>query len=267
MEFLKKHYEKMVLCVVLLGLAGAVLWSKSASDAVQVSITVPVLGPPPKTPPPPPLDLTNDQLALAQITNPPPVVLSGEHNLFNPVTWKRKANGDLLKIIKTGAAAVMVTNITPLYMIISYENTIDGPIYVMGLQRDVDVRNPGKTKTKNVYLRKDENQTKKGVPFIIRGIKGADGDPSEINLEITETGDTSVWVSKDHPYQLVTSHLADLRYDPEALTLSKKKVNDMIELDNDPYIIVAITNDAVSLKSSRTTQVKEIKWTKPPKGD
>jgi len=264
MEFLKKHYEKMVLCVVLLGLAGAVLWSKSATDAVQVSVTVPALGPPPKSPPPPPLDLTNDQLALAQITNPPPVVLSGEHNLFNPVTWKRKYTGDLLKIIKTGADALIVTNISPRYLVISYENPIEGSLYVMGLQQDVDLQHPS-NKVKKEYLKKDEK--KKGVPFVIRGIKGAENDPSEINLELTETGDTNVWVSTNHPYEMVENYLADLKYDPEALVLLKKKVKDEIELDNEPYIILAITNDAVSVQSRKTTKVTEIKWTKSPKGD
>jgi hypothetical protein len=261
MDFLKKHYEKLILCVVLLGLAGAVLWMKSATNIIVPGISAAA---PPRTPPPPPLDLTNDQEALAQITNPPPVVLSGDHNLFNPVTWKRKPNGDLLKVIKTGPDALAVTKITPLYMIITYEGPMEGLLYVMGLQREIDLQHAS-NKIKKEYLRKDEK--KKGLPFIVRGTKGAENDPSEINLEMAESGDTNVWVSKDKPYKQVESYLADLRYDPETLTLTKKKVKDEIELDNEPYIIVEITNDAVRIQSRRTTKVTEIKWTKSPKGD
>jgi hypothetical protein len=40
----------------------------------------------------------------------------------------------------------------------------------------------------------------------------------------------------------------------------RKKVNDAINLDNEGYIIVEITNDAVRVKSRRTTKVTEIKW-------
>ena len=35
MEFLKKHYEKIILCVVLLGLAAAAIWMRMAIDKVQ----------------------------------------------------------------------------------------------------------------------------------------------------------------------------------------------------------------------------------------
>jgi hypothetical protein len=265
MEFLKKHYEKIVLCVVLLGLAGAVLWMQSATQKVKDQVGGPVGGPPPKTAPPPPLDLTTDMLALAQITNPPSVVLSGEHNLFNPVTWKRKDNGELLKIIKTGPDALIVTNIVPLYTIVSYIRPVEGPTYVMGIQREVDLRQPN-TKTKTVFASMD--QKTKSWPFIVRGTKGAANDPSEINLEIPETGDTNVWVSTNHPYQQEESCWADLKYGPEPqLDLRKKRVKDEIKLDNEPYIIVEITNDAVRVQSRRTTKVTEIRWTKSPKGD
>jgi hypothetical protein len=262
MEFLKKHYEKMVLCVVLLGLAAAVLWSKSASEKVKEQAVGPVTGPPPRTTPPPPLDLSNEQQALAQLTNPPPVVLSGDHNTFNPVTWKRKANGDLIKIIKTGPDALMVTNIVPLYTIISYIRPNEGPIYVMGIQSNADLSQPN-THPKTVYPRKDEKN--KSWPFIVRGTKGAEADPSEINLEIIDTGNTDVWVSTNNPYRQVSSHWADLKYDPEPqLDLRKKKVKDELTLDNEPYIIVEITNDAVRVQSRRTTKVTEIKWNKSP---
>jgi hypothetical protein len=261
MEFLKKHYEKMVLCVVLLGLATAVLLMKSAREEVAMTVKTPPAGPPPVLAPPTPLDLTNGQQALAQITNPPSVVWSGAHNLFNPVTWKRKSNGDLLKIIKTGPDALIVTNITPLYMVITYSNAMDGPLYVMGLQEEVDLQHPSKG-TLREFLSKD--QKKKGVPFIVRGTKGAETEPSELNLELIDTGETNIWVSTNTPFQRVESYVADLKYDPESLSLRKQKVKDELTLDNEPYIIVAITNDAVRVQSRRTTQVTEIKWIKSP---
>lgn len=265
MEFLKKHYEKMVLCLVLLGLAGAVLWMKAVTEKVKASLDGAAVGPPPRTAPPQPLDLSAYQLALAQMTNPPAVVLSGAHNLFNPVTWKRKANGDLLKIIKTGPDALMVTNIVPLYTVISYVNPIDGPIYVMGIQSNVDLTQGIPRAAKHVYPKLDEVSKNNAWPFVIRGFRGDATNPTELNLEITATGDTNVWVSTNQPYKLVESYYADLRYDPDpSLSLLKKRVKDDINLDNEPYTIVRITNDAVTVQSKRITKMTALKWVKAP---
>jgi hypothetical protein len=266
MEFLKKHYEKIVLCVVLLGLAGAVLWMQSALEKVRSEFPDTNAGPPPKTAPPAPVDLSAEQQALAQITNPPTVVLSGAHNLFNPVTWKRKANGDLIKIIKSGPDALIVTNIIPLYTIIAYDHPSPGsPVYVMSIETNVDLRQPGVRKHTE-YAKKDEKA--KNRLYIVRGIKGAEDDPSEINLEIIETGETNVWVSTNTPYKRAGSYLADLKYDPDpTLSLHKKRVNDEFSLDNEPYKIVEITNDAVRVQARRTTKVTAIKWTPSRNGD
>jgi hypothetical protein len=260
MEFLKKHYEKIVLCVVLLGLAAAVLWMKSAVVQVRDELPAIVIGPPPKTAPPKPLDLTVYQEALAQITNPPAVVLSGAHNLFNPVTWKRKPNGDLMKFIKTGPDALIVTNIIPLYTIIAYDHpSLGGPVYVMMVETNVDLQKPNPHKHTE-HVRKDEKR--KTSLYIVRGIKGAEDDPSEINLEIIRTGETNVWVTTNSPYKRADSYLADLKYDPDpTLSLLRKKVNDEFNLDGEPYKIVEITNDAVRVQNRKTTKVTEIKWT------
>src|SRR5208282_4726456 len=80
MQFLKRHYEKIVLCLVLLGLAGTAAWIKiEIAQVSQGSEAAPSRAR--KSAPLLPIDLSADQLALAQITNPPPVILSGSHNL------------------------------------------------------------------------------------------------------------------------------------------------------------------------------------------
>jgi hypothetical protein len=255
MEFLKRHYEKIVLCLVLLGLAGAAIWMKTKMDNVSTSAPPPPR-PPGRITPPAPINLVTDELALAQITNPPPVVLNGDHNLFNPVTWKRLPNGEIKKFIKTGADALSVTGITPLYTIISYDHPSgNGPIYIMTTAQHVDLRHPGRKASE--FAKKDE-KPKSGL-YTIRGIKGAPEDPTELELEIPETGET-VTVSTNKPYQRVDSCIADLKYDPDpGLPLRKQSVNDTIKLDADIYKIVEITNNAVRVQSARTTKVTEVK--------
>ncbi len=184
-------------------------------------------GPPPKSAPPVPIDLSTNQMALAQITNPPPVILSGEHNLFNPVAWKRKPNGELSKILKTGPDALSILNITALYTIVAYDHPSgNGAIYVMTFQTNVDLLRPGH---KTPEFAKKDVKPKSGL-YIIRGIKGAAEDPTELDLEIPDTGET-VSVSKDNPYKHVDSYMADMKYDPESKNFSEKHVNDTITLD------------------------------------
>jgi hypothetical protein len=255
MQFLKKHYEKIILCVVLLGLAAASIWMGEILKKLQEEVNQPVSGGAHKTKPPVPLDLTADLLALAQVTNPPPVVLSGEHNLFNPVTWRRKANGELLKILKTGPDALSITNITPLYTVIAYDHPSgNGPVYVMSVQVH-SARRPLE------YAKMDE-KTKSGL-YIIRGIKGAVDDPTDLQLEVLETQET-VWITKDNPYKRVDGYLADMKYDPESRSLLKERVNETFTLDNEQYKIVEITNNAVRVESIKNTKITTIKWNGNP---
>jgi hypothetical protein len=255
MQFLKRHYEKIILCLVLLGLAGAAVWIKMEIAHVSEGIEAPPSAPR-KSAPPVPMDLRDDQLALAQITNPPPVVLSGEHNLFNPVTWKRNTNGELLKILKSGPDALSITNITPLYTIIAFDHAVgSGGVYVMTSQMQVNL---GHTARKTTEFAKQDEKVKSGL-YIIRGIKGAVDDPSELTLEIPQTGET-VTVTTNKPYQHVDSYIADLRYEPDLKTMPKTHVDSVITLDGELYKVIEINSNAVRVQANRTTKVTQIKW-------
>jgi hypothetical protein len=253
-QFLKKHYEKIILCVVLLGLAAAAVWMGAVISALKEEVD--------QAPTAPrngkalvPLDLTADQLALAQVTNPPPVVLSGEHNLFNPVTWKRKSSGELLKILYTGPDALVITSISPLYTTIAYDHpTGSANIYVF----DVST-NSGRKMIEHPAV---GAKTRSGL-YIIRGIKGAAEDPTDLQLEIAETQET-VWITKSNPYKRVDGYIADLSYPPESRKLPKVHVNDIITLDNEQYKVVEITNNAVTVQAIKNTKMTTVKMNGSP---
>jgi hypothetical protein len=62
-------------------------------------------------------------------------------------------------------------------------------------------------------------------------------------------------VSTNTPYKRVDSYIADLKYDPDPqVPLHKRRVGDEFKLDNDPYKIVEITNNAVRVQSERIYQ-------------
>jgi hypothetical protein len=254
MEFLKRHYEKMVLVVVLLGLAAAGVWMGMAIKDAQEKLQPPMPAPG-RTAPPLPIDLSTDQVALAQITNTPQVVLSGDHNLFNPVTWKRKSSGELMKIVKIGPDALTITTITPLYTIIGYDHPSgNGAIYVMTVQQHCDLAHPNRKATEYAEV----NEKMKSGLYIIRGIKGAPEDPTDLELEIPES-DGNVWISKDKPYKRVDSYTVDMKYDPQSQTYLKRHVGDQINLDGEDYKIIEITDNTVRVESNRT-KVTEVKW-------
>ena len=251
LQFLKKHYEKIILCVVLLGLAAAAVWMGAVITKLKGEVSQP-LSPPRKGKALAALDLSNDLLALAQVTNPPPVVLSGDHNLFNPVTWKRKPNGELLKIHRTGPDALTINNISPLYTVINYDHsTGTAGIYSFTIQT-----NSGPKKRENPKI----NEKQKSGLYIVRGIKGATPeDPTELELEL-QPSQQLVWISKGNPYKRVDGYIVDMGYAPESRNLTKQRVNDIITLDNEQYKIVEITNNAVRVQAIKSTKVTTVTW-------
>jgi len=254
LQFLKKHYEKIILCVVLLGLAAAAVWMGAKITAVKAEMNQPVSEIPSRAKPLVPLDLSADLLALAEVTNPPPVVLSGAHNLFNPVTWRR-INGELHKFLKTGPDALSVIKIDPLYTVIAFDHASgNGGVYIMSLQT-----HSGKRTTE--YAEKDA-KPKSGL-YIIRGIKGALNDPTDLQLEIQATQE-NVWISKTNSYKQVDGYTVDIKYDPESLNLLKKRVDDTIKLDDEQYKIVEITNNLIRVQSVSNNKKTTIKWNESP---
>jgi len=257
LEFLKRHYEKIILCVVLICLTGAVVMLPR-----QVEILRPqIVGPPPPPSHPEgmaPLDVGPLVSAIQQLTNPPALVLSGEHNLFNPVVWKRLPNGDLMKVLKTGADALTATNITPLYQRIGLDRPSGEGFFMFTQELS------GKQKTEYAKL----NEKPKSGLYVVRGTNGPPDDLSQfkLQLEILDSGN-KVWITKDRPFERVDGHIVDLRYPPEStLNLSKKHVSDTFTLDGESYKIVAITNDAVTVQQSSTTQQTTIRWNGNPGG-
>lgn len=252
-QFLKRHYEKIILCAVLLGLAAAAIVMGTKITAVKTEITDTTPPAPSHGRPPPSLNMSNDLEALRIVTNPPPVILSGDHNLFNPVTWKRKANGDLLKVLQTGPDALTVSNITPLYTVIAFDHPASGAsgIYVMSVQEH--------SGSKHSEYAKVGEKPKSGL-YIIRGIKGAPDNPDDLILDIPDTGETNVLVSKDAPYKRVDGYTVDLWYGPESHPMPKQKVGDQIMLDNEPYKIIEITNDLIRVEDINNTKVTPVRW-------
>src|SRR3974390_220798 len=117
MDFLKKHYEKLLLGIVLLGLAVAAAFlpikinsERAMLDQKKSELTHP------KVVPLTNLDLTGPEDALKLMATPALINFSEPNKLFNPMPWQKAPDGRLIRADRVGPSALSVTNITPLYL-------------------------------------------------------------------------------------------------------------------------------------------------------
>src|SRR5580704_8252281 len=127
MEFLKKHYEKVVLGVVLLGLVVATAslpFIKAAQDAALKAATERKIAQKPK--PLTNLDLSLGESTLKRLAGPVMLNFAAPNKLFNPMPWQKAADGHLIKVNATniGPFALVVLSNSPLYLKITFDNVI-----------------------------------------------------------------------------------------------------------------------------------------------
>src|ERR1019366_2840560 len=99
MDFLKKNYEKVLLGVVLLGLAvaAAFLPFKIANEKQKLEDMHNALIHP-NVKPLTNLDLTVPDSVLKRLATPTMVDFSPPNRLFNPMPWQKAVDGRLLKV-------------------------------------------------------------------------------------------------------------------------------------------------------------------------
>jgi len=256
MEFLKKHYEKLILSVVLLGLAVAVAMlpmkvnqeKQKEEERKQALIGAPVK-------PYPPVDLTTNKVVLEKVKNPIKFEISGKHNLFNPVPWEKRPNGELVKIKlgnEIGIDAVKVLATHPLQMIVKLDEVSASDTnnikYVVTVIRETD-KTP-----------KNSRALAKGAPSPFGSVKEVVGpaeNPTSIVFRLPNGKE--VPVSKDKPYTEIIGYSADLAYPLTGWTRKDARKDEALpQLGNDTYKIVAIDKDKVifSANSNKKQTIK-----------
>lgn len=247
MEFIKNHYEKVLLSLVLLGLAVTVALLPAKVPGVDTA--TPSGAQKPMTP----LDLRTNETALTNLAKLSEVVFTGSNNLFNPVQWRRKADNSLWKIIsanEVGPGAVRITRTnSPLYFMLSFDG-VNLPNYQIGVTQETN---------KNVNLRakvpRYGSLNEKTEFFKITKIIGAVEAPDALVLEVGDLKEQAT-VSKDKPFKMVVGYTADLAYAPQNMTWREKRMGDSLVFDGDTNNIVEITANEVVLSASsgkRTT--------------
>ena|SRR5438874_5203980 len=249
METLKNHYEKIVLSLVLIGLAAAVWFLYQASATEEESIskwTTEVEHR--KVKPVPPVDLSGNQAILKTAQNPPALVLAGGHNVFNPVKWQRKPDGTVLKIQtgkEVGPEAMVISRMTPLYIIISLDRVAAGG-YFMGLTRENAEKAPFRKKFSKFVTLNSPASTNDF--FTLREVKGSPEDPTELIVELADTKER-VSVAKGKDFKRPAGFEVDLRYPVENKDFKNLRVGSNLTVAGDQYNIVAISENEVVLSA------------------
>lgn len=246
MEFLKNHYEKVILSVVLLGLAVVVAFLPSKMPGADEAL------PAEKGSAMQPVDLSTNEAPIKRLEQLHSVKLSGEHNLFNPVQWRRNKDGSLKKIVaenEIGPGALQILKIYPLYFTISFDGVVP-PKFQIGVTHE-NHKNPRmRGRIPELAAKGEKKEYYKIVDF-----KGPIEEPTEIQLELAD-GNT-VTISKDKPFKAVVGYKADLRYPVDQQQLfSEKRVGDKLVFDGDTNNIVDIESNQVVVSSTSGKRTK-----------
>ena len=261
MQFLKKHYEKLVLSLVLLAVALAAFLLTVQVSSVKENLEKAYLtrsqrkGKSNK-----PVNLTTNQTALDMVAHPIELVLSGpDHNTFNPITFIRGQDGKPVPQTRkngVGPSGLVLVNQNPLLLEIGFTGvagTPDAPRYQFTVRRDYEKKADKRRPTVMSLTENNKNDL-----FVLREVKGAKENPSELVCELLE-GSERFTLTTNKVFSRALGLSADLRYEAEKKDFNGRRVDDVIVLSGVSYKIVAIAKDEVVISSPnqvRTTVKK-----------
>jgi hypothetical protein len=263
MDFLKNHYEKVILGLVLLGVIifAALLPGKisATQEELKEGIKMPSVGP---AKPAKALDTAALDLALQLNAAPPPLKLSGEHNLFNPVRWRRLGPG-LPPEPQTEGGSIdaqhfTVTAIRPLAFAIWFDSVRGSGTsmrYQFMILNEASL-NPSGRRPSPRTLAPAVGQ--KNEIFTIMEIKGPVEDPAEVVIELAADKQlvTLGRAGRERGYQKIAGYEADGTYPPGKRNFTNLRVG-MPVLLGEPWKVIAI--DASSVTIADRIQKRETK--------
>jgi hypothetical protein len=265
-QLCRQHYEKIILSVALLLLAGAVIYlfneSKTQADKIRA---IPTGYEKKKVNPVQPVELSGFLAVLKQADKPPLLDFSEPHNLFNPVQWRiPKGSKDPIKVVSqdlVGAKAMQIVTIRPLHLSVAYGQAVSSgtgaELVVNGyrLYLTNDLARPPTPRIARPYV--SVNVTNKETPFILREVKGSAQEPEEFTAEFKEGGKFSFAPAK--PYFKIIGYEADLRFPNSTNTTGFVRKGGSIDIDGQPHKVVDITPNEVVLSDDLSGKIHSIK--------
>ena len=249
MEFLKKHYEKIVLGVVLAGLVGALVFMPfyiSKDNEAMTGLTSTIINNPSAK------ELTNLDLSMqagvsARLRQTYKLDLETTNRLFNSMDWQKLPDGTLVPVLShIGSQMVVVTNITPLYLIIGLESVVTNEI---GVRYAISVeKQAGKTPSQRRKVQRSAAVGDKANDlFSVVAFKGAAENPDEVSVKLVDTGEV-VPVSHEKSYRRIDAYMADFLYSPEKKVFHAKRLGEKVSFNGIDFLVDAVNQDELILQ-------------------
>jgi len=254
----RQHYEKLILTVALLVLAGACYFLYQARVVEEEKIkAIPGDFKTRKVKPVHAADITGIQAALQHAERPVPVNLSGPHYLFNPVEWRLdRATQTPVKIRSekdVGVQAMQLVGTKPLQLQIVFGSpTTSGAedqLVVLGyLTHSTNETIHPRSTLRKVSTVVNVGETNRQAVFYLREVKGDVRQPTELVGELKEFGGEKFTFAPGRPYTRVLTYEAELRHKPNP---EKKylgiRTNSVVDIEGQNYKVVDITPERVVL--------------------
>jgi hypothetical protein len=246
MQFLKKHYEKIVLGVVLAGLIGGLvfmLFYIGTEKQAMEEMVAGILTKPAK--PLPDLDLSTNSAAMARLQAAYSMDLETQNKVFNPFEWQKTADGRLVRKATNIAQVAVVTNITPLYFVLTLDAVTTnefGARYLVIVERQAAATASKRAKQRRYISVGDKpNDT-----FGLVEVKGAPENPDALVVKLVDNNEV-VTVGRTQPYRRVDGYMADFRYDLEKKVFRGRRVGDRVSFGGVDYTVFDINQNELIL--------------------
>lgn len=244
----KRHWEKVLLALALIGLIGAVVYLNSMKSEENTKIEDYEKGVlRPKVKPFPTVDVNMLGSAVRQATNVSGLNFSPPHHLLNPVKWqKHTTTGARIKNEtgrQLGIEAVQITKNTPLSTVV----TLDAPSGSganMSVTMEANSTNYYRQRLRAfVSTNTTDRLHRTSRAFTLRDFRTATDGSAEADIELTDGTRATVTATK--PFNRIEAYKTDLFYPPENLSLKDRRAGDTLTVAGEDYIIVAISANEV----------------------
>ena len=264
MSFVKKHYEKILLCGVLVGLFAALLYLPIAIGQDKENLKQTIIGIIQKKPKPlEPLDMSQQNAVLDRVSSSYDLDFETTNRLFNPMPWQKTTDGHWIEIrngTEVGPDAVEVAKIVPLYYILRLDsiepaNQFSGARYVVSIENQDAPIAPERRPRKH-WLSVSE----KDAELSLMSATGP-ADSPQLKVQLISSGEQFT-ISKTKSDREVTGYAADLRYPLQNKHWYDQRVGAVINLNGNDYKVVVIDVNEVVL-SAQANQKKTTRKYQP----
>lgn len=257
-QLCRQHYEKLVLVLVLLLLAGAVfvLYGASQDENEKVrEMTKVFIGKSGAAITP--VSLEPFESAIKNVTNRATLNYSGPHNLFNPVKWQlNRAGGPPIKVqsgSEVGVGAMRLVSITPLKLTVSFDKPAMSGSDVTGYHTIVTNELATIPRLRRIvqYIGVDRDKnppfSTNTQVFVLSEVKGPPEEPTELVAYLKDFDNERITFARGTPYQRTVGFEAELKYTVSGKLYPRLRKDSSVDIDGETYKVVDIVANKVVL--------------------